>query len=132
MLNAKTLMKKDVITVHPATPLDKLIDILIQYNITGVPVLNEDSSIAGIVTEKDILSFLLEKNILDTTDDRLLYETTVHHIMTTSVVSFAEQTPLTDICEALVSRGFRRVPITDENGKLVGIISRKDIIAVIT
>jgi len=132
MLSAKTLMKRDVITVHPETPLDKVIDILNQYNITGLPVLNEDSSIAGIVTEKDVLRFLLEKDIFDMANERLLYETTVHLIMTTSVVSFEEDTPLTDICEALVTRGFRRVPITDINGKLVGIISRKDIIAVIS
>lgn len=132
MLNAKTIMKRDVITVHPETPVDKVIDILIQHNITGMPVLNEDSSIAGIVTEKDILSFLLDKNILDMTNDRLLYETTVHHIMTADVVHFGEETPLAEICRALVDRNFRRVPIVDNNGKLVGIISRKDIIAVIS
>ena len=132
MLHAKTIMKRDVISVHPETPLDKVIDILIQHNITGIPVLNEDSSIAGIVTEKDILSFLLDKNILDLTNNRLLCETTVYHIMTSQVVAFDEDTPITEICEALTNRNFRRVPITDKNGKLVGIISRKDIIAVIS
>ena len=125
-------MKKDVITVHPETPLDKIIDTLIQYNITGMPVLNEDSSLAGIVTEKDILNFLLENDILDLTSDRLLCETTVHHIMTVNVVSFDEDTPLNEICRALVSHNFRRVPIIEKTGKLVGIISRKDIIAVIS
>lgn len=132
MLRAKTIMKKDVITVHPETPLDKVIDILIQRNITGMPVLNDDASIAGIVTEKDILHFLLDKNILDLMNNRLLCETTVHHIMTTEVVTFDEDTALTLICEALVHRNFRRVPIVDKDGKLVGIISRKDIMAVIT
>jgi CBS domain-containing protein len=132
MLSAKTIMKRDVITVHPETPLDKVINTLIQHNITGMPVLNEDSSIAGIVTEKDILSFLLDKDILDMTNNRLLCETTVHHIMTTDVVRFDEDTPLTQICRALVDRHFRRVPIVDKDGKLVGIISRKDIIAVIS
>jgi len=132
MLHAKTIMKRNVISVHPETPLDGLIDILIQHNITGVPVLNEDSSIAGIVTEKDVLNFLLDKNILDLMNERLLCETTVYHIMTSQVVSFDEETPLNEICRALVSRHFRRVPITDKNGKLVGIISRKDIIAVIS
>ncbi|MBL7214204.1 MAG: CBS domain-containing protein [Phycisphaerae bacterium] len=132
MLCAKTIMKRDVLTVHPETPLDKAIDILIQYNITGMPVLNEDSSVAGIVTEKDILHFLLDKNILDIMNERLLCETTVHHIMTTHVVMFDEETPLTQICEALVDHNFRRVPIVDKDGKLIGIISRKDILAVIT
>ena len=132
MLHAKTIMKRDVISVHPETPLDRLIDLLIQHNITGVPVLNEDSSIAGIVTEKDVLSFLLDKNVLDLMNERLLCETTVYHIMTNQVVAFDEETPLDEICEALVNQKFRRVPITDKNGKLVGIISRKDIIAVIS
>lgn len=132
MLRAKTIMKKDVITVHPETPLDKVIDILIQRNITGMPVLNDDSSIAGIITEKDILHFLLDQNILDMMNNRLLCETTVYHVMTSDVVTFDEDTALTLICEALVHRNFRRVPIVDKDGKLVGIISRKDIMAVIT
>jgi CBS domain-containing protein len=132
MLRAKTIMKKDVITVHPETPLDKVIDILIQRNITGMPVLNDDSSIAGIITEKDILHFLLDQNILDLMNNRLLCETTVYHVMTSDVVTFDEDTALTLICEALVHRNFRRVPIVDKDGKLVGIISRKDIMAVIT
>ena len=132
MLHAKTIMKRDVISVHPETPLVKLIDILIQHNITGVPVLNEDSSIAGIVTEKDVLSFLLDKNVLDLMNERLLCETTVYHIMTNQVVAFDEEATLNEICEALVNRNFRRVPITEKTGKLVGIISRKDIIAVIS
>ncbi len=132
MLTAKTIMKKDVITVHPETPLDKVIDALIQHNITGMPVLNEDSSLAGIVTEKDILSFLLDNNILGLTNNRLLCETTIHHIMTTNVITFDEDAPLNEICKALVDHKFRRVPIVDNDGKLVGIISRKDIIAVIS
>ena len=132
MLCAKTIMKRDVISVHPETPLDKVVDILIQHNITGMPVLNDDSSMAGVVTEKDILNFLLDKNILDIMNNRLLCETTVHHIMTSEVVMFDEETSLTQICEALVHNNFRRVPIIDKDGKLVGIISRKDIIAVIT
>ncbi len=132
MLHAKTIMKRDVISVHPETPLDKLIDILIQHTITGVPVLNDDSSLAGIVTEKDIMNFLLDNNIFDLTNDRLLCETTVHHIMTANVVTFDEDAPLNEICQSLVSHNFRRVPIIDKTGKLVGIISRKDIIAVIS
>jgi CBS domain-containing membrane protein len=78
-----------------------------------------------------VLNFLLDKNILDLMNERLLCETTVYHIMTSQVVTFNEEAPLSEICEILANRNFRRVPITDKNGKLVGIISRKDIIAVI-
>ena len=131
MLTAKTVMKKDVVTIHPETPLDKVLDILIQRNISGIPVVNEDSTVAGIITEKDILNFLIEQDVFDLSNNRLLCETTTHHIMTVNVVSFEEDAPLEDVCESLVRRNFRRVPITDKDGKLVGIISRKDIIAII-
>ncbi|MHC4927283.1 MAG: CBS domain-containing protein, partial [Planctomycetota bacterium] len=87
MLYAKTVMKKDVVTIHPETPLDKVIDILIQRNITGLPVVNEDMTIAGMITEKDILNFLIEQDVFDLTNNRLLCETTAYHIMTTSVVA---------------------------------------------
>lgn len=51
--------------------------------------------------------------------------------MTGKVISFQEDTPLENIFECLARHEFRRVPIVDKNGKLVGIISRKDLIAVI-
>ena len=132
MLQAQTIMKKDVVTIHPETSLDKVIDLLIERNITGIPVLNDDSTLAGIITEKDILNFLIDQDVIDLSNDRILCETTAHHVMTTNIVSFEMDTPLVNICESLVSRNFRRVPIIDKNGKLVGIISRKDIIAVIS
>lgn len=132
MPQAKTVMKKEVVTIHPEVPLDDVIDILIQHNITGVPVVNEDNTIAGMLTEKDILRFLVEQDVMDFTNNRILCETTAYHIMTTDVVAFDQDTPLTEVCAALVSHNFRRVPIIDKNAQLVGIISRKDIIAIIT
>ncbi len=132
MLQAKTVMKKEVVTIHPEAPLDKVIDILIQYNITGVPVVNEDNTIAGMLTEKDILRFLIDQDVLELTNNRILCETTAYHIMTTDVISFDEETPLMEVCESLVSHNFRRVPIIDKNGQLVGIISRKDIVAILS
>ena len=132
MLHAKTVMKKDVVTIAPETPLDLVIDMLIQRNITGIPVVNDDRTIAGMITEKDILNFLLTQDVFDLTNNRLLCETTAYHIMTTNVVSYNEETDLVDICKGLVNHHFRRVPITDADGELVGILSRNDIIAVIS
>lgn len=132
MLYAKTVMKKDVVTVHPEMSLDQVIDILIQRNITGMPVVNEDMTIAGIITEKDILNFLIEQDVFDLTNERLLCETTAYHVMTASVVALDEDAPLEVVCHTLVGRNFRRVPIINKDGKLVGIISRKDIIAIIS
>jgi CBS domain-containing protein len=131
MLQAKTIMIKDVATVRPQDTLDQVIEILVEKNITGIPVVNEDNTLAGIITERDILSYMLEQDQITHLTDSNLCEHTVYHAMTANVVAFDEITPLAEICECLVNRPFRRVPIIDKDRKLVGIISRKDLIAVI-
>ena len=91
-------------------------------NITGLPVVNDDMTLAGVITEKDVM--------------RLLYANLnepgkVEDFMTEKVISFDHQDSLIDIAESFINNHFRRVPILT-NGKLAGIISRKDIIAYIS
>ena len=132
MLQAKTIMIKDVVTVRPQDTLDNVIEILVNRNITGIPVVNEDKTLAGIITEKDILKYMLEQDTVSRLTDSNLCEHTVYHAMTANVIAFDEITPLAEICECLVNRPFRRVPIIDKDRKLVGIITRRDIIAIIS
>jgi len=73
---------------------------------------------------------MLEQEPIRPLTDSNLCEHTVFHAMTTNVTTFDEETPISEICECLVRHEFRRVPIVDKTGKLVGIVSRKDIIAV--
>lgn len=132
MLQAKMVMIKDVVTVRPQDTLDTVIEILVNKNITGIPVVNEDDTLAGIITEKDILKYMLEQDSISRLTDSNICEHTVYHAMTANVIAFDEITPLNEVCECLVKQPFRRVPILDKNRKLVGIISRRDIIATIS
>lgn len=118
MFKAKTVMVTDIITVKKHTPIYEAIRILVEHNITGLPVVNDDMTLAGILSEKDVL--------------KLLYEThdkpgVVEDYMSENIVTFDENDNLIDITECLINNNFRRVPITS-GGKLAGIISRKDII----
>jgi CBS domain-containing protein len=115
---AGTVMTTDVISVKRQTAIYDAIKILSENNITGMPVVNDDMSIAGIVSEKDVLKLLYD---VETRTGR------VEDFMTKGVVSFNIDDSLIDITECLTKNSFRRVPITAE-GKLVGIISRRDII----
>jgi len=124
-------MKRDVAVLCPHDTLDKAIELLVERNITGIPVLNEDNTLAGIITEKDILKYMLEQDPIRPLTDGNLCEHTVYHAMTANIVSFQKDTPLENIFECLARHEFRRVPIVDNDDKLVGIISRKDLIAVI-
>ncbi len=121
MFKAKEIMKTGVITVKRKTETYEAIRILVEHNITGLPVVNDDMTLAGIISEKDML--------------RLLYDMedkpgSVEDFMTKDVISFDKEDSLIDIAESLIKNDFRRVPILEE-GKLVGILSRKDVIACI-
>ena len=121
MFKAKDVMKTSLITVKRETGIHEAIRVLVENNITGLPVVNDDMSLAGIISEKDMLGLLY--NIEDKPGN-------VEDFMTENVVFFDQEDSLIDITESFIGSSFRRVPIMAE-GKLVGIISRKDIIAYI-
>ena len=121
MFRARTIMKTNVISIGKDTEIYEAIRIIAESNITGLPVVNGDQTIAGIITEKDMLRLLYDSGDLPGT---------VEGFMTREVVCFDQEDSLLDIVECFVHNHFRRVPILDE-GKLVGIISRKDVIAYI-
>ena len=118
MFAARTIMTREPITVKEDTPIYEAMEILIDHQITGLPVVSGTGDLVGIVSEKDLLN--------------LLYNPrgeggTVGEVMTRNAVAFNEDDSLTDICEALLNNAFRRVPIVS-HGRLVGVISRTDII----
>lgn len=121
MFKAKEIMTKDVISISRDTDIYEAIRIMLHNNITGLPVVNDDMSLAGIISEKDVLSLLY--NIQDKPGK-------VEDFMTRNPVSFDEEESLIDIAECFIENNFRRVVIL-KKGKLAGIISRKDIIACI-
>lgn len=118
MFEAKTIMKTDLVTVDRQTSIYDAIRTLVEKNITGLPVVDDNGAIVGIISEKDMLQLLY--NIEDKPGS-------VEDYMTGEVVSFTPEDSLTDIAESFINNHFRRVPIVDK-GKPVGIISRRDII----
>lgn len=128
MLIAKSVMRSDVISITRDTSVYEAAKILIEKKFTGLPVVNDDMTLAGMVSEKDILRFVSDLHLLDLICDLEHSGATAEDVMTTSVVSFDEDDDISEICTSLIENNFRRVPILS-GGKLTGVISRKDIIA---
>ena len=118
MVTAKAIMSTNVITVSPEEDIYEAIRTMVLNDLTGLPVVNEDGTLVGIITEKDVLDLLYGN------DDR---PGTVADFMTRDVVCFDCEDRATAIAESFRDNHFRRVPIL-ENGRLVGIVSRRDII----
>jgi len=120
MLKAKDIMTKDVIAVKKDTPIYEAAELLREKHITGVPVVEDDMTLTGVLSEKDVISLLYYAH----GDEE---EKVVADFMTHPPVHFDKGESLLNICDCLVVHSFRRVPITSE-GKLVGLISRADIV----
>ena len=139
-MNAADIMTPDVITVRPDTPLEQVVTLMLDGQISGIPVMDGDY-IAGIVTEGDLLrrvelgseprrSHLLE---LISRATPLAAEYVRSHgrmaseVMTESVVTVDDTTPIVDIARILETRRIKRVPVM-RDGKMVGIVSRANIL----
>lgn len=121
MLNAKDVMKTNLVTVDRKTTIYDAIRIMVDNNITGLPVVNDDMTLAGIISEKDVLKLLYD------IEDKPGH---VENFMTKQVITFNHDDSLIDIAESFITNQFRRVPILKDE-KIVGIISRKDVVAYI-
>ncbi len=119
MFKAIDAATKMVITTRPETPIYDAIRIMASRNITGLPVVDADLNVVGVLSEKDVLKLLYDT--LDRADQ------TVADYMSTRVVTLDTNATLIDLCDCLMSGNFRRVPIT-EDGKLCAIASISDVI----
>jgi CBS domain-containing protein len=124
MTTAKELMNTSVITIGQDEDIYEAMRMMALNNITGLPVVNDEGTLVGIITEKDILVLLCNRLEEAGTGDQ---GEKVGQFMTRHVVCFSPEDNLRDIAESLSTNNFRRVPILD-GGKLVGIISRRDVI----
>jgi CBS domain-containing protein len=118
MATAKAIMSTKVITVAPDEDIQEAIHTMVLNNVTGLPVVRQDGTLAGVITEKDILELLC---------DEAAGKHRVEDVMTRDVVCFDMEADVAELAGAFRDNSFRRVPILEE-GKLVGIVSRRDVI----
>jgi CBS domain-containing protein len=109
---AKEIMTRDIITVAPELTVRKLAMTLVKNQISGAPVANKNGKMVGIVSEADIVA----KKGKD-----------VKAIMSKKVISVVEDTPVEEIAQLMTKHKIKRLPVMN-SGKVVGIVSRADIV----
>ncbi len=113
MMRASDIMNPNVIYATLPSRRESILNLFKKYGISAVPVL-KDGKLVGIVTRKDIL--------------RKVDENQVALLMTQNPVTVKTDTPVEEIIRIFSSTHFRRIPVVDDDGKLVGIITVRDII----
>jgi len=108
--------------------------------ISGLPVVDNDKKIVGVISEKDIF-FLMGcrdvRSFMDLVTQCLqkngcvaveISEKSAEDIMTTPVITVSEDTPVTEIADILRVNNINRVPVIDPGGRIAGIVTRTDIV----
>jgi len=123
MAKVKHVMTTDLVTVRRDTPISQATELLMKNNITGMPVVEEDMTLIGVITEKDVLNLFYSSGQAT--------NRTVNDFMTMPAVHFDLDEDLQHVCACLMENYFRRVPVTS-NGKVVGIVSRRDVLSYVS
>ncbi len=120
-------MVKDLITFRPDTEIDTVINTFLEKGITGAPVLNEKKEIVGLIDDKDCLNVIVQ----DAYHNQPGGKNTVDAYMTNVMRTISVDADVIDAANIFLRTPFKRLLVVDHDGKLVGQVSRRDILRAI-
>ena len=130
------VMTTDVVSVEPAAGYRQIADLLVGHRISAVPVVAVDGSVIGVVSQADLLEKLeyadsrphhaLMARTLSS--PRALSGDTAAALMSSPAVTIGATAPVSTAARLMTAARVKRLPVTDPDGKLVGIVSRHDVL----
>ena len=144
MIIAEDIMETNVICVSLDTEISKAVKILLKNHINGVPVMNDQEELVGILCQSDLIFqqkelpippiFTILDSIIPLSSSKKLEETlqkisaaTVAQAMIKNPVTVAADTPVSEIASLMVEKHFHTIPVVDGK-KLLGIIGKEDVL----
>ncbi len=139
-VTAKDIMVREVVRVAPDTPLSEVAEIMGARGISGVPVVDLEGKVLGVISEKDFLSRMGAKspqNFMMVIANCLRAKGCIalpirahkaKDIMTSPAITVTEQTSSIAIAQLFSEKAINRVPVVDQADHLVGLVSRADIV----
>ena len=121
-------MTTDVIAVSPETPIKDAARLMFRHRVSGLPVCDGDSCLVGIITEADFLRLEVAR---DEADEPYPVET-VGEVMNRGVITVRPDQSIAEAARIMVFEDVKRLPVIDESDRMLGIISRLDVVAAFT
>ncbi|WP_405699723.1 CBS domain-containing protein [Streptomyces sp. NBC_00069] len=109
------LMTDEVVSVVGRTPFADVAGLLVEHDISGVPVVDEDDRVIGIVSQTDLIA---------------RRDLTAQELMSAPAVTVHAEQTVTEAARLMTRRGVERLPVIDEEDRLVGIVTRRDLLRV--
>ena len=136
----KDLMTTQVVTVRPATPFKDIVARLAEHRVSAMPVVDGAGRVLGVVSEADLL---LKEEFPDPDQDMPLFWTrrrrlerekaagsTARDLMSVALVSISPDATVVEAARRMHRANIKRLPVIGEAGRLVGIVSRSDLLKV--
>lgn len=117
-------MSKNPLKVVVGTSIEDALRVLVNHRITGLPVVDKNDRMVGVLSEYDILLQVAKAK----KSKRNIFSQPIQY--SKKVFAILETTPLEKIMDIFVKTKFRRLPIVDSSKKLVGIVTRRDLMRV--
>jgi len=140
-MKVSEVMTIDTVAVNEDADIEEAIRLLSGHRVSGLPVVNNENRVMGVITEADILSVMGMKRGHTFKDivARLLGEpvpgnkagSTVRQVMTSPAIITTPDASILEVAGILEERRIKRLPVVDAGGVLVGIVSRADIVRVV-
>jgi len=140
----RTVMTTDVVTVDVDTPAKAIAQLLDARHINAVPVLDEQGSVVGVVSERDLLHKITYADLADADTDGWSRLFSRHHgakaksrasvardLMTAPAVTVLPDATIVEAAQRMERHGVKSLPVVDGVGELVGIVTRKDLVGVL-
>jgi CBS-domain-containing membrane protein len=137
-MRVRDAMTRDVLSVNKFDDISRAVNLLADRNISGLPVVDRENRVVGIISEADVVSMVGSrrahtfKEILRSIVGHPLPERKMGHlvgdIMTSPVVTVLPDTEISEAVRLMDGRRIRRLPVVDKDQRLVGLISRSDIV----
>jgi CBS domain-containing protein len=118
MLTAADIMNTNVTTVRPETSITEATERLLEEAISGLPVVDHNGRLIGVITEFALLAMVYDRSVQD--------HSVAQH-MTREVITVDVDDPISRVADLCIVHRVRRVPVMKE-GRLAGLIARRDVL----
>ncbi|MFF5777763.1 CBS domain-containing protein [Streptomyces virginiae] len=122
------LMTDEVVSVAPGTAFKDTAKLLAQYDISGVPVLDDEDRVVGVVSQTDLLAHAAPGPDTSRQNGTEAEPPTAGDVMSAPAVTVRAEETAADAARLMTRRGIERLPVVDVEDRLVGIVTRRDLL----